>query len=368
MGEIYLARIDDNLIFLLNIMPDKNFINIIKNSGGLLGSPSKRLNNQYRQFLINKKLRRTLRPKIIRAVLNEVKTISNENLEENQILPLLCKYYLAKNIDKFNDYKEKYYITNKKASKNDVKELTRKAGDNDDSKRLVKVIEKQKKKIVELNSKYQTLNKNVQHFQNKSNQLETMNAQQKKTIINQRKQLHDATVKIAELKSKLISQKSLTNNKNIYQNENKKLKSRLSYTEKAMASLKKDNFILKKSLDDLHQKLISLNMKRFLLIGMPVGFKYGSIRIPQDTELQIAVNSMYVNVKDKKIAEYSSIDDLTHILTRPLESYRKIIIFNGEVTRKDIMELNNRVNKDKLSYINGTKELEKLLDEKGENK
>lgn len=367
MGEICLVKIDDNLIFLLNIMPNRNFTNIIKNSGGQLGSPSKKLNNQYRLFLINK-LRRSPTPKVIKAILNEVKTISDEDLEGNNILPLLCKYYLKKDIDKFNSYKKKYYDLNEKKSENNVKKSERKVNGNNDNKHLEKIIEKQKKKIVDLNGKYQALNKNIQHIQNKSNQLNTINSQQKRTILDQSKQLDDATTEIAKLRSKLLSKKASTNRNSIYQEESEKLRLKLSNTMGTINYLKEENAILKQNLTKLQKKLISLTTKQFLLVGMPIGFKYGSIRIPKDVQLQIAVNSLYVNLKDKQIIEYSSIDDLMQKLTKPLDSYKQIIIFNGEVTRKDIIELNNRVNKDKLSYVNGAKELEELLDRKGENK
>lgn len=101
-------KIDDRLNFLLNIMPDRNFINIIRNSGGQLGSPSKKINAQYRAFLINKKIQNNVAPKVLKAIISEVSTIGNNNSENNDTISLLCRAYLKKDSETFNLYKSKW--------------------------------------------------------------------------------------------------------------------------------------------------------------------------------------------------------------------------------------------------------------------
>ena len=98
-------KIDDRLNFLLNIMPDRNFINIIRNSGGQLGSPSKKINAQYRAFLINKKIQNNVAPKVLKTIISEVSTIGNNNSENNDTISLLCRAYLKKDSETFNLYK-----------------------------------------------------------------------------------------------------------------------------------------------------------------------------------------------------------------------------------------------------------------------
>lgn len=358
MRGVYLVKIDDRLNFLLNIMPDRNFINIIRNSGGQLGSPSKKINAQYRAFLINKKIQNNVAPKVLKAIISEVSTIGNNNSENNDTISLLCRAYLKKDSETFNLYKSKYIKSNSKEISNDTGQKSVKKNDN---KHLEKVIEKQKDKIVSLNNKYQSEAVVVKKMQVKVDQLEGINSENSQLITSQNEQIKKMADNISDLKSKLTLKNSSRNVNGIYIKEITSLKSKLKVTLRNEKTLKEENTNLREETVKLQEQIDRLAAKNYILIGMPIGFKYGSIKIPRTARLQIAVNSTYMNVKDSQIISYVSIDNLISKLDDPLTAYEKIIIFNGEVTRKDIIELINKVGENHLAYIDNINELEQML-------
>ena len=116
---------------------------------------------------------------------------------------------------------------------------------------------------------------------------------------------------------------------------------------------------MKADKEELREKILDLSSEKYLLIGMPIGFKYGSIKIPEQTIFQIATSNTYSTIDDEKIIKYSTIDDMVGKLSYPIYEYSKVIIFNGEVTRRDIIEVAKKTDKNKIVYA---KDLATLLD------
>ncbi|WP_323079514.1 hypothetical protein, partial [Limosilactobacillus reuteri] len=113
---------DQNLEFLIKNIPNKYFLNIVKESGGLLGSPTKNLNTQYKNYLVNKALKKNVSLKVKKAIINEITRIVNDSNdndnEKSKLFRNLSKSYLENDDKKFEDYKQKYLQIKKYELKN----------------------------------------------------------------------------------------------------------------------------------------------------------------------------------------------------------------------------------------------------------
>ena len=72
-------------------------------------------------------------------------------------------------------------------------------------------------------------------------------------------------------------------------------------------------------------------------------------------------NCGYSIFNDEQIIGYSSIEDIIQQLNYPIDKYTGIIFFDSEVTRKDIIEISEKVNKSKIQYVHNINELENVL-------
>ena len=75
----------------------------------------------------------------------------------------------------------------------------------------------------------------------------------------------------------------------------------------------------------------------------------------------VDANSIYSIFNDEQIIGYSSIEDIIQQLNYPIDKYTRIIFFDSEVTRKDIIEISEKVNKSKIQYVHNINELENVL-------
>lgn len=359
---------NEELEFLLKNIPDRNFISIIKEAGGLLGSPTKKLNYQYRNYLINKALRKNIPLKVKKVIINEIKSVANDKsgsrIEDSKTktFRLLSKSYLEKEGKNFEKYKQDYLQLKKNE---EGKQIEKGTADkcNIEKTRLDKVIESQKNKIKFLNEEQQTSSSLIKKLKKENSLLENENQNQQKLINDQKKQMLELRQELSEIKYELrLSRNVKTNDNSTTEKENRQLILKLRNLQESINNLKEENTIIKNDKYRLEDKIIKLTLRKFLLIGMPVGFKYGSIRIPENTNFQIAVNNgLYSINNDKQIISYSSIDNMIKKIRYPIDEYTRIIIFDGEVTRKDIMEINNKVNKKKVKYVHSINGLENIL-------
>ena len=99
---------DQNLEFLIKNIPNKYFLNIVKESGGLLGSPTKNLNTQYKNYLVNKALKKNVSLKVKKAIINEITRIVNDSNdndnEKSKLFRNLSKSYDMERTMKKYDY------------------------------------------------------------------------------------------------------------------------------------------------------------------------------------------------------------------------------------------------------------------------
>lgn len=353
---------DQNLEFLIKNIPNKYFLNIVKESGGLLGSPTKNLNTQYKNYLVNKALKKNVSLKVRKAIINEITRIVNDSNdndnEKSKLFRNLSKSYLENDNKKFEDYKQKYL----QIKKYELKNKTTVIKSNIEKTNLDKIIEKQKLKIKSINEKEQANLATIKKLKKEGVLLKKDNQKQKQLITKQKEQIINLHQKINKIESELKLKRSANNNNNFTEKENKQLILKIHSLKENISSLRKENSLIKADRNELQGKLIELTCKRFLLIGMPIGFKYGSIKIPVNTEFKIAVsNSVYSIFNDEQIIGYSSIEDIIQQLNYPIDKYTGIIFFDSEVTRKDIIEISEKVNKSKIQYVHNINELENVL-------
>lgn len=354
---------DKNLEFILKNMPDKNFINIIKKTN--LGSLSKNLNYKYRIFLVNKLLNKKTSLKTKKVVYSEIKIIADNckhgGNEKEEKFMLLCQNFLANDNVNF-ERNQQEYLTLKKDRRTREEQVDK---NNIEKKNLDKKIEKQKDKIRILNEKQQSYVSDIKKLEKENESLGNENNELQKTINSQNEEIIRLHSKISKFEEKLKKEREKANKEDLnFEKLNNQLNLKIRVLQENIHNIKKENSLLKSDKEELREKILELSSEKYLLIGMPIGFKYGSIKIPEQTIFQIATSNTYSTIDDEKIIKYSTIDDMVGKLSYPIYEYSKVIIFNGEVTRRDIIEVAKKTDKNKIVYVSNLNEIEQLLKQK----
>ena len=190
---------DQNLEFLIKNIPNKYFLNIVKESGGLLGSPTKNLNTQYKNYLVNKALKKNVSLKVKKAIINEITRIVNDSNdndnEKSKLFRNLSKSYLENDNKKFEDYKQKYL----QIKKYELKNKTTVIKSNIEKTNLDKIIEKQKLKIKSINEKEQANLATIKKLKKEGVLLKKDNQKQKQLITKQKEQIINLHQKINKI-------------------------------------------------------------------------------------------------------------------------------------------------------------------------
>ncbi|WP_040458963.1 hypothetical protein [Limosilactobacillus antri] len=346
-------KIDAELEFILRHMSLKNFISIMRKSGGYFGD-AKKINNKYRKYLIDSRIiKQTVPRKVYNCILSEVRVISNETLEtkyvntKENLFQLICKKYLSKEnlteiISEYSKLNNETYTRNivnhegKENYQKKLKKLKEKVGIANEAKqtkeKLLRIAEKERKRLVIENTQIRSeLSKNKEEIDSLKKLL---------AVHKEKEQIESGNEVISNLKS-----------------ENGILKRKLSWTKEALINKTGECKRNLKEMQKLQDKITMLETKHYLIVGVPVDFNFIALKIPKNIELDIFSKQS----SNENIKSYGTFTELKANLSYQISEYVKVIAFNCEIPRGDLMRLEKLFGTSRLLLIDNVDNLENIL-------